>query len=100
MARNQGELLGDVLMAKYQATYSFNVRRFIKHEIEAENHEEAITKAKQEAAQVIDDEVISFQNRDGFADAAPLDPFLYLDRMGDDASIEEEICSEPLTLPE
>jgi hypothetical protein len=73
---------------KYQATYSFNVRRFIKREIEAETPEEAERIARAEAWPSIDAETVRFQNMDGFADAAPVDAWLYVDELGGAVIVE------------
>jgi hypothetical protein len=82
-------------MAKYEATYSFNVRRFIKREIEADTAEEAERIAKADAWRAIDAEIVTIQNGAGFADTEPLDPHLFLD-----SADGEEICDEALQDPE
>lgn len=81
-------------MSKFEATYSFNVRRFIKREIEADTPEEAARIAREEAWPCLDEEITRFQNSDGFADTEPLDPVVTLD--GPDA---EEILWESLPAP-
>lgn len=66
-------------MPKFEATYSFNVRRFIKREIEADTPEEAAEIARASAWQFIDGEIITFQNAEGFGDTEPLNAWLYVD---------------------
>lgn len=64
---------------KYEATYSFNCRRYIKREIVADTPGEAERIAKAEAWADIDAEVVRLQNCDGFSDAAEIDAYLFLD---------------------
>jgi hypothetical protein len=66
-------------MRKYEATYSFNVRRHLRVEIEASDACEAERLARKQAAERIDAEIVQFQNADGFSDTDPLDPVLSLD---------------------
>jgi hypothetical protein len=80
---------------KFEATYSFNVRRFIKCEIEAATSEEAERLAESQAWPTIDAEICSIQNSDGFSDAAELYPYMFLD-----GSEGDVICERPLIEPE
>jgi hypothetical protein len=76
-------------MSKFQATYSFNVRRHLRIEIEAASHEDAERTAKADGMAYIDAEIVAFQNADGFSDTEPLDPWLCLDECDpDDGSVE------------
>jgi DNA-directed RNA polymerase subunit RPC12/RpoP len=79
----------------FEATYSFNVRRFLKREIEAETAEEAERIAKAEARDRINEEIAAIQNGSGWGDTEPLHPHLFLD----DAT-GEELCDEPLPDPD
>lgn len=84
---------------KYQATYSFNVRRYIKREIEAESHEQAERIAKAEAWGDIDAEVTRLSNTDEFADSADYDPYIMLDLLDAEGMIADELVSEELPEP-
>lgn len=83
-------------MAEFEATYSFNVRRFAKRKIEADSVEEAIAKARAQAEDVIGEEIFSIENSDGFGSTAETDPALYLDRIVDGET--EEILDETLDI--
>lgn len=84
---------------RYAATYSFNVRRYVRHEFEAESPEQAERIAKAEAWPQIDAEVERLTNGDGFADAAEYDSYLMLDRINGEGMIEEEIAAETIPDP-
>jgi hypothetical protein len=81
-------------MAKFEATYSFNVRRFIKREIEAETPEQAADIARASAWQFIDSEIVTFQNSDGFGDVDKPDAWLFVDDENGD-EIADESLPEP-----
>jgi hypothetical protein len=74
---------------KFAATYSFNVRRHLRIDIEADSHEDAERTAKAEGMAHISAEIVTFQNADGFSDTEPLDPWLCLDECDpDDGAVE------------
>lgn len=84
---------------KYSATYSFNVRRYIKREIEAGTPEEAERIAKAAAWGDIDAEVDRLGNTDAFGDADDYAPYLMLDQVDDQGMIVDELVSETLDDP-
>lgn len=84
----------------YEATYSFNVRRHLRVEIEAESDEEAERIAKEKAMEHIDAEITAIQNSDSLSDTERLEPWLYLDRNDSDGTGSDVICEEQLPDPE
>lgn len=87
-------------MTKYAATYSFNVRRFIRHEFEAASVEEAERIAKSEAWPKIDQDSAQLVNGDGFGEAAEADAYLMLDALDDGGGIDDELLAETLEEPQ
>lgn len=83
-------------MIEFEATYSFNVRRFLKVKIEAETPEEAERLAKEQAEKHIDAEILRLQNSGEFGDAAPLDPYLFLDFKDPDMADEMVVFEGPI----
>ena len=80
---------------KYEATYAFNLRRFVKFDIEASSPDEARTLASSFAWPTINADIEKFQNTDGFADTDSLDAWLMLDTADGDV-----IAEVPLDEPE
>lgn len=84
---------------KFEATYSFNVRRHVRAEIEADSAEEAERIARDQGEERIEAEIVLIQNSDGFSDTDVLDAHLTLDQHGEDGW-EAVIEGAPLPLDE
>jgi hypothetical protein len=79
-------------MAEYEATYAFNIRRFITHRIVAESGEEAVCLAKEQAGDKIAADLQVYMHASGFGDARDLEPYIFLDT----ADGEQELLNEEL----
>lgn len=79
---------------KFQATYAFNVRRFIRCDIDADTPEDATAIARNQAKEKIDHEILNIQNSDGYGDVAILDAYLMLDALDNEKL--DVIVEEPL----
>lgn len=85
-------------MAIYEATYSYNIRRHARAEIDAASDEEAERIVRAEAMTRIEADLVQFQNADGFSDNDVLDPYLSLDKHeagGTEVLIDGEAIPDP-----
>lgn len=86
-------------MRTYEASYSFNVRRHLAVPFVSSCDESAIRIARAAAMAHIEAELLTFQNRAGFSDTEPLDPYLTLDAI-DPVEGTDVICEEAVPDPQ
>lgn len=87
-------------MTEFEATYGFNVRRFLKQKIEAETPEEAERIARERAREWIEAELLAIENGDGFGTVDKLEPILFLDATDPQLAMDPVVDGEPLVIPE
>ncbi|QAY80443.1 hypothetical protein [Sphingosinicella sp. BN140058] len=78
-------------MQSFEATFSYNVRRFVRKTVEAATREDAIAQARAMASGVIDADSVALDSTPDFGSAAGADAALFID---DDQ--HREVLSEEL----